>query len=143
MTNSNDILFSAKARRGWAVFGALLLAFLIFLSGVSVGARADRFERGPHGPERGSGPGAFGLPFPPHGFMPGGHGVVGTITAVGTSSITIAELDGETEEAVLASTTRIMHDDGAATTLEVGDSIVVLGNPQNGRIEAVLIRILR
>lgn len=145
MKNIDDFLFSTKARPAWAAFGALLLAALIFLAGMSVGARTERMERGVRvfvrGPD--SAPGAFGLPFPPPGFLPGGHGVVGIVSKTGTSSILVAERDGDVEQVELTGATRILHKDGATTTVGAGDSVVIVGNPNNGRFEAILIRILR
>lgn len=132
-------LLSPKVKVALGIIGALLLALLVFLAGASVGARHARFMRGP---ER-AGHGAFGIPFPPHGFTAGVHGIVGRVSAVGTSSLSVVARDGETVSVSYASTTRVVYDQGATTTLSLGDSVIIVGNPVDDRVDATLIRILR
>ena len=111
------------------ITGAVLLALLVFHAGVAFGVR--QALRPP-----------FGGPF--HSFIPPHHGAVGTITAVSTSTLTLAELDGETETISFGSSTVVEHDPLASSTLQTGERAVILGRPgdKEDALNAVLIRIL-
>src|SRR4051794_25415138 len=72
--------------------GGIVVALLIFHAGVAYGER-HAFGR-MHGLGRGAPP-EFGM-FT-HSFIPQGHGAVGTITAVSSSTLTLQTRDGEVE----------------------------------------------
>ncbi len=130
--------------------GAALVLLLVFDAGLAIGTRRALELRG--GPARGHdapmlGLGGFGVAMP-HGFIPGGHGAVGTIQSISPSILTIKTRSGDSEEIVMNASTTI---ESATTSLpqsglHVGDQIVAIGNPSaatsSTRMTAELIRVL-
>lgn len=140
MEQFKKLVPSEKVRRVLYGLGVLLVALLIFHAGVVTGSHR-------HSPGRG-GPG-FGFRVPgfnvqlPRGFIPNGHGSVGTIQSVSTSSITLQTRDGTTQTVLLTGKTSIRTASGAAssTALSVGQQVIILGTPNDdGTISADLIR---
>ena len=119
-----------------AALGAFILALLIFHAGVVVGSR--HHARG--------GRAFSGRWELPHGFVEGGHGAIGTIESVATSSLTLMTRGGQAETVMFASGTAV-HAAGSATSsaaLMGGEHVLVLGTPDAaGRLVADVIRILR
>lgn len=122
---------------------ALLLATLIFHAGVVVGSHRGQWGR--HDADRGFRspflPGGFEMP---HGFIQNGHGAVGTISALSLPTFTMQTREG-TDQTILVGTSTIIRAMGtsSASSLSVGNKIVVLGEPDaQGRIDAKLIRVL-
>ena len=77
--------------------------------------------------------------------MPGGHGVIGNIISINLPQLIISGPDNlEKTVLVNASTTiRLFQQDVKSSELKVGNSVVVIGNPdKNGQVEAKLIRIM-
>ena len=109
--------------------GTVVVGLLIFHAGFASGER-HAFERLHHGGTM--------LPegFLPHGFIPDGHGMVGVIESVGSSTLTVRTRDGNTEYVEVGSTT-IIHADPSATTSQpqVGSGIVIIGNPDDSANE--------
>jgi len=132
-------LFSIPAVRiATLLVGGCILAALIFDAGVDVGAH----RMGLGGPGRFM---AFGVPLP-HGYMTHGHGAVGTISNVGTSTVTIAEMDGDSDVVWVTGSTSIETSQGPGTlaSLSAGMRVIVIGTPDEARdhIGATLIRVL-
>ena len=123
--------------------GALLLVLLIFHAGVVAGSHRRHSERGEWG---------FRPPFPgffdvrlPRGFILDGHGTVGVVQSVGSSSIILQTRDDSTKTVFLSSKTiiRAGFGDASSTALSPGLHIVVLGTPNNdGALFADLIRVM-
>lgn len=139
--------FSNSAAAKWVALAiaALIVAALIFQAGVAMGSRRI-FER------HGGMPGehllfnALGIPLP-HNFVPhGGHGAVGTIAAVGTSTLGVTGPDGQTQTVGVDPRTIIETPDGTTTLsgLAAGARVIVIGEPDTAgtRINASLIRVL-
>lgn len=133
--------FTARRLRiALAALAAIVVALLIFHAGVAVGSRRVLRERG--GP-------FFGRPSLsmmalPHVFIPDGHGAIGSVASVSPASFTLKTRAGETETVLIATTTAIRGANGSATTtLVVGETVLVLGQPASqGAIKADVIRIL-
>lgn len=126
--------FFASAREHKVLYwtGALIFAALIFHAGVAVGS-----HRHFHGYDRPHG-------FREYGFIADGHGTVGTIESVASSSLTLSTYGGETTQILFDDTTSIRDATGPSTTgaLVTGAHIVVLGTPRDdGSLDARLIRI--
>ena len=146
MATFEDYLFTKNSK--WFIWGGLglLLAGLIFHAGVVVGSHRHV------GQGRGLGMGFEAhMPFGggmmlPQGFMPGGHGALGTIAAITLPTLTLTSRDGTTLRVEVGSTTLIA---GTAvndpSTLQVGDTIIVIGDPNDtdepGEVDARLIRV--
>jgi len=131
---------SEKVR--WVLYGLgiLFVALLIFHAGVVTGSHR-------HFPGR-AGPG-FGFRGPgfnvqlPRGFISNGHGSVGTIQSISTSSLSLETRDGATQTVLLSDKTSIRTESGAtsSTALLVGPKVIILGTPNDdGTISADLIR---
>jgi len=136
-------MFEPLTPTKWAALGviAVLLAALIFLAGVGVGS-----HRMVMGPQEGRPPfSVFGIPLP-HGYIVHGHGAVGIIASVSTSSVTLTEREGDTEIVSISPGTTIESPDGTTTmtTLAPGMHVIVIGAPDEAqeRINASLIRIV-
>ncbi len=118
----------------------LVVALIIFQAGMFVGymkasfsfRHGDNYSRifGP-GPERGRD-------------LPGGHGVLGTIVSINLPTLVVTGTDNVEKTIDLTDDTQIVHfrDRIEAATLKVGDSVLVLGSPnEQARIVAKLIRV--
>ncbi len=134
--------------------GAGLVLFLVFDAGFVLGSRRAMEMHGPRmitmrgtaqGPNFGFG--GWGVAMP-HGFLPEGHGAVGTIESISLPTITISTRDGDDAETVLLTPqTKIQ---GATSSisqdqLQVGQEVVALGEPGTttaNQLTAVIIRIL-
>ncbi len=126
----------------WVALGiiAVLLVAFIFLAGVGIGS-----HRGHFGSEEGRPPfSAFGI-FLPHAYIVHGHGAVGDVSSVATSSLTLTEREGDTVTVNIASTTTIETHRGTTTlsSFAVGTHVIVIGEPEaTGNIAARFIRVL-
>jgi hypothetical protein len=146
--------FIARHKVTWILCGlvALILALLIFDAGVSVGARRAWGPRGSKdfGPGMPIQLGLTSLVIPlPHGFIPGGHGAVGTIVGISLPHVSIKTRDGNKEQIVLENETIIRNGDSViqAKDLQTGDNVIIIGEPNDAattsqEIEARLIRVL-
>ena len=150
MATFEDYFFVKSTR--WYIWGglAIILAALIFHAGVVVGSHRPLMQ--------GRGPGAAGdfnaqIPFGggdvtlPQGFMPGGHGALGTIASITLPTLTLTSRDGVTLHVEVSSTTLIAGTSAnAASTLHAGDTVIVVGDPDDtasdGAVDARLIRVL-
>ena len=100
---------------------AIIVALLLFHAGVSFGERRALSRiRSLGGPS----------PLLQHGFIPEGHGAVGTISAISLPTFTLQARDGDQETVTVGSST-IIRGTGAlsAADLRVGDDIIVIGDP--------------
>ncbi len=146
-----------KVRFGWLrwallALGALLIFFLIFDAGVAVGMRYSMGMRGPGGhvgmPAQQFGFGGFGIAVP-HGYIPEGHGAVGTIQTIDATTITLQTREGGTQVVAINANTHIQSatTTGTLKDLRPGQTIVVLGDPHEAtssqQLTAAFIRILR
>ena len=126
--------------------GAVILASLIFHAGVAVGSH--RHLRSGAGEWGFRGPGfVLGLP---HEFMHPGHGTVGIIEKISTSSLMIATRDGDSDTVLLSGATIVRRDagDASSTVLQIGEHVIVLGAPthildSDDAINATFIRVIR
>lgn len=121
------------------VLGEMLVGLLIFHAGYSYGERSAYGRM--HGAGYATSPLGFG--FLPHGFMPEGHGAVGTISSISLPTFTLQERDGDEEVVRVSSSTSIRADSGA-NALQVGEAVVVIGEPNDGdeQMNAIIIHIL-
>ena len=146
MATLEDYLFTKNTR--WIIWGVLVLIFeaLVFHAGVVAGSRNPLHNRPMPG-----GPGFEAhIPFGgavmlPEGFMPSGHGALGTISSIALPILTLTSRDGTTLNVEISSTTQVTGLTGGAD-LVVGDTIIVLGDPKDtderGEVDARLIRVL-
>ena len=141
-----ELIASRKMRIAAGAFGALILALLIFHAGVVYGSHRNPFGR--HDAERGFRPSFFPENFElPHGFIPSGHGAVGTVSSVSLPTFTLKTRAGTSQTVSISSSTVIRSRSGIdIKTLSVGNQVIVLGEPNEqenqGSIEATIIRIL-
>ncbi len=136
-TNLRTLFSHRSTRITLGVVAALLVAALIFHAGVGFGERSalDRM-RGHTALDMLPPTGLFGIPLP-HEFIPEGHGTIGAITAVAssTSSFTLQARDGSSVTIDLRHDTRIITNspEPASTpttsALTVGTMVVVVGEP--------------
>ena len=133
-----------KKFRHVAAFVVLVLAlFVAFQAGAAFG-----FHRADYGYHLEENYGrTFGAPM--GRFMqpgtPGGHGALGKIISVASSSITIATNNGPEQNVSIDADTLIRNVNGTASSsaLTAGDSVVIFGDPTNsGSIHARLIRVI-
>ena len=123
---------------------AVLVALLIFHAGLVAGThQAPRPRGGMHGfrPSFGT-PASFMLP---DGYMPRGHGAVGTIATVTLPTLTITERSGDSETVLLATTTLIDSAQGTSSSMLIpGARVIIFGEPDETveRINAKVIHIL-
>jgi len=134
----------------WLALGliALVVGGLIFLAGVGLGSHREIFLSSQGGMMGGSREfSAFGIPLPHVFIMRGGHGAVGAIQSVASSSLVVSLRDGGAQTILVASTTVIETPNGPAhlAALQAGQHIVVIGEPHEAgdRISARLIRVLQ
>ena len=123
--------------------GIVLLALLIFHAGISVGSHRRVSPRN----DAGWGfraPGGFNIRMP-RGYISDGHGAVGAIESVASSSVSLKTRDGRMQTVLLTGATTVRNSAGYASSspLSVGQQIVVLGTPDSdGNIVADLIRVM-
>lgn len=150
----NELLKSKKFKMASGIVGALILAFIIFGAGVSVGIHKARFsykfgenyERNFMGP-RDKGP--MGKPMGFFRDMEGrdfrnGHGIAGSIVSISDNTIIIKDSENKETSIAVNDKTAIKdrRDDIKITDLKRDEKIVVLGKPgDNGVINADLIRV--
>ncbi|MFI5260665.1 MAG: hypothetical protein ACHQU0_02630 [Candidatus Paceibacteria bacterium] len=143
MKKFTDLFSSRHVRLAVGILGSLFLAALIFHAGVVVGshqgfAREGQFGRGFRPPFF---PGGFEMP---HGFIQDGHGAVGAVTAITLPTLVLQTREGTSQTIVVGTSTVLRSMDGPGVpTLSVGDTIIVLGEPDDqNRVHAAFIRIL-
>ncbi len=139
-------IFASKLLFGiLCVIGAIIIAFLIFSLGVTVGFHKASFGREwgeNYEPNFGFGPGrpSFGA-----NNFPNANGAIGKIIKIELPTIIVQDKDN-TEKVVLINTDtsiRKVMADIKASDLLVNDYVVVIGSPDNqGQIEAKFIRVL-
>ena len=152
MAAFEDYLFKKNTK--WILWGlgALVLAALIFHAGVVAGLHdrgisSRNFDKSWFDAQLPFGGGVLALP---QGFISGGHGAVGTIASVALPAITVTTRDGVTLTVNVDSDTQIVgatpQGTSSPASLSVGDTIVVLGDPDDistsGAVDARLIRIV-
>lgn len=126
------------------VLGIVLVVLLIFHAGFVAGSRHRSYPGEGGLGFRVHAPG-FGEMRLPRGFLPHGHGTVGTIQSISTSSITLQTRDGSSQTVLVSDKTLIRNSDGSASSsaLTKGLPVIVLGTPdETGQISAELIRLL-
>jgi hypothetical protein len=149
----SNFLGSSKVRAVLWILGGLIVFLVAFGAGVSVGYQragfAAGFERNyypiffgdPRGVAMQSGTPEM-TPVP----MPASiHGVVGTIIDLGTSTISVKDQRGNEQSVLVSTGTDIRDGDGDVliTSLAVGDTIAVIGGPNDmGQVDARFIRVL-
>lgn len=128
------------------VLGVIVVVLAIFYAGIQVGFRRAEFsyrwgqnyERNFGGPR-----GMMGMP-PDDGFI-NGHGSFGQIVRINLPQVVIKSPREAEKVVVVGDDTQIrsLRDQIKASDLKVGDSVVVIGAPDdNGQIKAGIIRIL-
>ncbi len=149
METLEDYIFIKNTK--WLVWGAsaVFVGALIFHAGVVLSSHSRFTEDEPgamHGFEVRMPFGGVGVQLP-QGFMPGGHGALGTISSITLPTITLTSRDGAMLRVEISSSTQIAG--AAATTtndLRVGDTIIVVGDPndtdEKGEVDAIFIRVL-
>lgn len=140
-----DIFAAAWVRWVFALIGGLVVFFLAFSVGVSVGYEkgvfASRWGRNYENNFLGPGFGGMGGPG-----MPGGdaHGAAGTVIGVASSTFAIRD-DENNEQSVAVTSSTILKKMDASISLRdlaVGDHVVVIGSPvATGQILARFIRV--
>jgi len=143
----SNFLESKKVRAVLWILGGLIVLFVVFGLGISVGYQRAGFAAGF---DRNYYHIFFGSPVGgPAGMMPppmpvGIHGVVGTVIDVGSSTISVQD-ENSNEQSVAISSETIIRDGESNVMLAdvpVGDSITVIGEPNSqGQIDARFIRI--
>jgi hypothetical protein len=140
MPNVRNAFAIPAVRIAASIAGGLILAALIFDAGVDIGAR----HHGPPGPDHEPFM-AFGIPLP-RAYMNHGHGTVGEVRSVGTSTVTIASPDGDQDLVWITGSTIIEtpQGPGAMSSLATGTKVIIIGSPNESRehISAILIRVL-
>jgi hypothetical protein len=150
----NELLKSKKFKIAAGIIGSLILALVIFGTGVSVGIHKARFsyrfgenyERNFMGPRKGGpmgGPMGFFRDMEGRDFR-NGHGISGNIVSIADNTIIIK--DQENKEISIDITDKtVIKDNGSdikIADLAQNEKIVVIGKPgDNGVINADLIRV--
>jgi hypothetical protein len=144
----SHILESKKVRMVLYILGGLIILFVVFGFGIAVGYQragfAMGFDRNYYRNFYGVSPGvASGTMAPP---VPvAGHGVVGTIIDLSSSTISLTD-QSNNEHSIAISSGTVIRDgdsDSAISGMAVGDQIAVIGEPDsNGQIDARFIRII-
>ncbi|MBY0376496.1 hypothetical protein K2P96_00800 [Patescibacteria group bacterium] len=128
------------------VLGVLIVAFIIFSAGISVGYRKASFGRdwGEHYNENfGFNGGRMGVGM--MGYFPNAHGANGEIIRTSLPNIIVEDNENTEKSVLLTENTKIQKGNNLlqATELNTGDFIVVIGTPNmGGVIEAKLVRVL-
>ncbi len=154
----SNFLGSKKIRAVLLILGSLIILFVVFGLGITVGYEragfASRFDKNYSSIFFGRLPGGYAitahvLPGGPMGMMtpsmPGViHGVVGTIIDIGTSTVSVENQNGDERSVVVSSGTDIRYGQVGVSfgSIAVGDMIAAIGEPNNmGQIDARFIRI--
>jgi hypothetical protein len=141
----SNFLESKKVRAVLWILGGLIILFMAFGWGVSVGYQRAGFAAGF---DKNYYRIFFGDPRigPAPAPMPAAiHGVVGTVIDLSTSTISVKDQEGNEQSVAVSSGTDIRDGDGDVqiTSLAVNDMIAVIGEPNNmGQIDARFIRVL-
>ena len=153
MPNNNhmkELLTSKKYARLVRILGYLLVALIIFLSGIFVGYHKAEFS----GQFSNRYYNTFGKhpnsPFTMMGAtdtddLVSGHGATGKVISVNFPTIIVSDSNGVEKSILIDNSTviRSARESVASTSVSVNDFIVVIGTPnQNGQIDARLIRIM-
>lgn len=145
----STILSSKKVRAVLWILGGLILLFVAFGLGVTVGYRRAGFAAGFDADyyrnfvgmgATSAGPAGFVAPPPPTVI----HGVAGTVIDVGTSTVSVENQEGNERSVEVPSGTVIREGDNTIVigNMAVGDQITVIGEPDDeGQIVARFIRI--
>jgi hypothetical protein len=145
----NDFLKAPKTKTLLWILCSVLVVLVAFGLGIIVGYRRAIFASGWgenyyhnfYGMPTGSGftvgigPGA--PPFNPHG-------VVGDVIDIGTSTLSVKDVDGDEQSIFVATATPIreMNNTISFTAIEVGDHVTIIGEPNDtGQVEARFIRV--
>jgi hypothetical protein len=142
MNNIKEFIYSQNGRRVLYIIGAFLLSALIFHAGLVIGSH--RNFRGNAGRNWGFKAPGFYVQFP-RGFIQNGHGTVGTIQSVATSSVIIQKRDEAVQMIMITDKTTIRYQskNASSTALAIGQQIVALGTPNDdGSMIASLIRVV-
>jgi len=138
-----DLLQSSNVKAALWILGAVIVLLLIFSAGITVGRRqaffGSRFGENYYRDFYGEAPMGMGM-----GRMPNMHGTVGKVIDVTSSTISVADADGDEHSVAVAPETVIRKN--AATIaigeVKVGDMITVIGGPnESGQIQATFIRV--
>jgi hypothetical protein len=132
-----------RTRIAAGVVAAVVVALLVFHMGMVFEAKRLGFGHPPKDRNDWQFTTPFGMGFPmPHEFVERGHGVVGTVTAVGTSTISVTSRTGNTIIVRISSSTQL-HGPTPTSTLSVGQNVVILGDPdQDNDVDGQFIRII-
>ena len=139
--DTDEVLKKPTTRKVLIGIGVVVVLLLIFHAGMVTGEHRHSGEHG-FGMQRSGG---FFIARMPQGYMQQGHGAVGTVTALGPSSVTITGRDGGAQTILLAPDTQIraLNGDASSSALKVGDHVIVLGAPsESGQITAHLIHVM-
>jgi len=109
---------------------AIIIAFGVFQAGVFVGFHKARFMN------------RFGDNYMKN--VPGGHGAIGKVISVASSTIVVSEKNVEKIVAINAETKIAQRRNSATSTdIKAGDFIVVIGEPdETGQVVAKFIRLM-
>jgi hypothetical protein len=143
--NFLNFIQTKRFRTALCILGGVIAALLIFQAGLSVGYRkaafSYRFGDSYYRAFGGRGPGFKN--FPPDEFI-GANGAEGSIVKISLPTFVIEGSDN-IEKVILTKADTIFRrfrDEIKAADLKEGDSVIVLGTPNDkGQIEAKLIRI--
>ena len=135
----NSIMKSRTLKITAIALASLAFALLVFQAGIIVGYKKASFSR-----QLGNNfYRAFDGGFP--GSLPGGHGSVGFVASLASSSIVVIGPDGIEKVVAVGTTTDIrkFRDPIQVTDLMIGDFVAALGTPgADGIISARAIRVL-
>jgi len=143
----SNFLESKKIRAVLWILGGLIVLFVVFGLGITVGYDRAGFAAGFNNNYYrifyGAAPGgAVGMMAPP---MPVAiHGVVGKVIDVGSSTISVEDQESNEQSVAVSSGTVIRNgeSDVALENMTVGEQIAVIGEPNDqGQIDARFIRI--
>lgn len=155
----NEIIKSRKFKIAASIVGAILIALLIFASGLAVGLHKAKFscrfgenyEKNFMGHQSG-----MDKPMGPMGKMKekfrdmegrgfrNAHGLAGTIISIADNSFVVKDRDNKENAVAVTDKTviKLGRDDIKISDLKQNDNIVVMGQPsEDGTINADLIRV--
>jgi uncharacterized membrane protein len=144
----SNFLESKKVRAVLWILGGLIVIFVVFGLGITVGYDRAGFAAGF---DQNYYRNFYGMPpSGPTGLMASPtpvaiHGVVGVVIDLGTSTISVKDQQNNEQSVAVSSGTAIRDADSDVTigNVAVGDMIAVIGEPNNiGQVAARFIRIL-